>query len=158
MNLVLYFKESITGSFSSVLTLAKIIIPLMILMEILKDSNILEKLSKKLNYLFRALNISDEATFPLLIGLLFGLSYGAGIIIESTKENNLSKKDLYVLMIFLIACHAIVEDTLLFVVVGANLWLLLGIRLGTAIIISIIASKILNRKTDKLENTAKNPS
>lgn len=158
MDFSLYLKESITGSFGSVLTLAKIIIPLMVVMEILKDSNILDKMSKKLNYVFKSLDISDEATFPLLIGLLFGLSYGAGIIIESARENNLSKKDLYVLMIFLIACHAVVEDTLLFVVVGANLWLLLGLRLGTAIIISIIASKILTRKIDNLEGTLKNPS
>lgn len=158
MDFLLYLKESITGSFGSVLTLAKIIIPLMVVMEVLRDSNILDKVSNKLNYVFKSLNISDEATFPLIIGLLFGLSYGAGIIIESTKENNLSKKDLYILMIFLVACHAVVEDTLLFVVVGANLWLLLGLRLGTAIVISLIASKILHRKTDKLNDTVKNPS
>ncbi len=150
MDFSLYFKDSISGSLGSVLTLAKIIIPLMIVMQLLKDSSILDKMSKKLNYLFKSLNISDEATFPLIIGLFFGLSYGAGIIIESTEDNNLSKKDLYVIMIFLIACHAVVEDTLLFVVIGANLWLLLGLRLTTAIIISIIASKILNRKTNKL--------
>lgn len=158
MDFLIYLKESFTGSFSSVLTLAKIIIPLMIVMEILKDSNILNKVSKKLNYIFKSLNISDAATFPLIIGLLFGLSYGAGIIIESAEENNLSKKDLYILMIFLIACHAVVEDTLLFVVVGANLWLLLGLRLGTAIIISLIASKILNKKSKGLNDTGKNPS
>lgn len=158
MDFSLYLKESFTGSFSSILTLAKIIIPLMMVMEILKDSKILDKISKKLNYLFKSLNISDEATFPLLIGLIFGLSYGAGIIIESTKENNLSKKDLYILMIFLIVCHAIIEDTLLFVVIGANLWLLLGIRLGTAIIISLIASKILYRETGKINARIKNQS
>ncbi len=158
MDFILYFKESITGSFGSVLTLAKIIIPLMVVMQILKDSNILDKISQKLSYVSKSLDIADEAIFPLIIGLLFGLSYGAGIIIESTEENNLSKKDLYILMIFLIACHAVVEDTLLFVVVGANLWLLLGLRLATAIIISLIASKILNRKTGKPGGTLKNPS
>lgn len=158
MDFILYFKESITGSFSSVVTLAKIIIPLMVVMQILKDSNILDKISQSLSYVSKTLDIADEAIFPLIIGLLFGLSYGAGIIIESTEENNLSKKDLYVLMIFLIACHAVVEDTLLFVVVGANLWLLLGIRLATAIIISLIASKILNRKNGKSKGTLKNPS
>ena len=101
MDFSLYFKESITGSFGSVITLAKIIIPLMIVMELLKDSNILDKISKKLNYLFKYLNIADEATFPLLIGSHFGLSFGADIIIESAEENNLSKKDLYILVIVL---------------------------------------------------------
>lgn len=145
MDFWLYINESFTGSFSSIITMAKIIIPLMIVMETLKDSKILDKMCKKMQPISRFLNISNDAVFPLIIGLVFGLSYGAGVIIESIEENNLSKKDLYTLMIFLVTCHAVIEDTLLFVVIGANLWLLLGIRIGVAIIISYFASKILNR-------------
>ncbi len=48
-------------------------------------------------------------------------------------------------MIFLIACHAVVEDTFIFVAVGADLWLLLGSGLGVAVIITYFASKILNK-------------
>lgn len=145
MDFWLYFKESFTGALGSVITMAKIIIPLMIVMEILKDSKILDKLSEKMEPIAKFFDISNAAVFPLIIGLIFGLSYGAGVIIESAEENNLSKKDLYTLMIFLIACHAVIEDTLLFVVVGASLWFLLGIRLGVAIIISIFASKVLRK-------------
>ena len=39
----------------------------------------------------------------------------------------------------------IVEDTFIFVAVGADLWLLLGSRLGVAVIITYFASKILNK-------------
>ena len=42
MDYIQYFKESFLGSIDSVLSLAKIIIPLMIAMEVLKDLNILE--------------------------------------------------------------------------------------------------------------------
>lgn len=145
MNFWLYIKESSTGALGSVTTMAKIIIPLMVVMEILKDSKILDKISKKMQPISNFFDISNEAVFPLIIGLIFGLSYGAGVIIESVEENNLSKKDLYTLMIFLVACHAVIEDTLLFVVIGANLWLLLCIRLGVAIIISYFASKVLSK-------------
>ncbi|MFA5576859.1 MAG: nucleoside recognition domain-containing protein [Tissierellaceae bacterium] len=145
MDFSLYIKESVLGSLSSVLTMAKIIIPLMMVMEVLKDSNILDRLSHKISPIARFLNISNNAVFPLIIGLIFGLSYGAGVIIESAEENDLSKRDLYTLMIFLVACHAVIEDTLLFVVVGASLWFLLGIRLIVAIIISYLASKVLNK-------------
>jgi len=145
MDFILYFKESFAGSFNSVLTLAKIIIPLMVIMEILKDSNYLEILSKKMKPISDFFDISYDTIFPMIIGVIFGLSYGAGVIIESTKDNSISKKDLYVLMIFLVVCHAIIEDTLLFVVLGANLWLLLGLRLSVAIIISFFASKVLRK-------------
>ncbi|NLK42981.1 MAG: nucleoside recognition protein [Tissierellia bacterium] len=145
MDFTLYIKESFTGSLNSVITMAKIIIPLMVVMEILKDSNVLGKLSKKLSPIAKFLKISNEAIFPLVIGLIFGLSYGAGVIIESAEEYNIGKKDLYTLMIFLIACHAVIEDTLLFVVVGANLWFLLTIRLVVAVIITRLASRVLNK-------------
>lgn len=145
MDFSLYLKESFTGSLSSVITMAKIIIPLMIVMEILKDSNILDKLSSKLSFIAKFFNISNEAIFPLIIGLIFGLSYGAGVIIESAEENNLGKKDLYTLMIFLVACHAVIEDTLLFVAVGANLWFLLAVRVVVAVVIARIASQVLNK-------------
>ena len=145
MDFVLFMKESILGSSSSVLTMAKIIIPLMTVMEILKDSNVLDKISNKISPIAKFLNISNNAIFPLIIGLIFGLSYGAGVIIESAEENNLSKRDLYTLMVFLVACHAVIEDTVLFVVVGASLWFLLGIRLIVAIIITYFASRVLNK-------------
>lgn len=157
MDLWLYMKESTIGAMGSVITMAKIIIPLMIVMEILKDSNILGKITKKMKPISKFFDISNEAVFPLIIGLIFGLSYGAGVIIESVEENNLSKKDLYTLMIFLVACHAIIEDTLLFVVIGANLWLLLGIRLGVAIIIAYFASKVL-RKTYNINEVVEQSS
>lgn len=145
MDFSLFFKQSFTGSFNSILSMAKIVIPLMVVMEVLKDLNVLEKLAKKLSPIAKFLNISNEAVFPLIIGLIFGLAYGAGFIIESAEEYNLSKKDLYILMIFLVACHAVFEDTLLFVTVGVNLWFLLIVRLLVAIVITRIASRVLNK-------------
>ncbi len=155
MDFSLYLKESISGSLDSVFTMALIIIPLMIGMELLRTYNILQFISNKMEPISKFFGISNKAIFPLMIGLFFGLSYGAGVIIESAEEDDISKKDLYVLMIFLIACHAVVEDTLLFVVIGANLWLLLGLRVGVAIIITFFASRILNQKSLKgnLKNT-----
>ena len=146
MDFVAYLKESFTGSMSSVLTMGAIIIPLMVVMEILKDTKVLERFSSKLNPIAKFFNISNESIFPLLIGIIFGLAYGAGIIIDSTEEGNLSKRDLYVLVIFLLACHAIFEDTLIFAAVGANLWLIFTIRLIVAIIISYFAARIIDKR------------
>lgn len=145
MDFLAYLKESTVNSLSSLLTMAKIIIPLMIVMEVLKDAKVLEKVSEKLKPIARFYNISNGAVFPLLVGIFFGLAYGAGVIIESAEDNNLGSKDLYTIIIFLIICHAIVEDTLIFTVVGANLWLLFFTRLIVAIIITFFASKIFDK-------------
>lgn len=146
MDFMAYLKESFTGSISSVLLMAKIIIPLMIVMEVLKDARILEILSKKLKPIAKLFDISNEAVFPLIIGMIFGIVYGAGIIIESTGESDLNKKDLYILVMFLIVCHAIFEDTFIFIAVGANLWILFFTRLIVATVVAYFASKIIDDK------------
>lgn len=134
-----------------VYNIAIIVIPLMIIMEILKDYKVLDKLSKLLSPVSKLLGISEKSTFPMIIGLTLGLSYGAGAIIQSSKEEDLSKKDLYLVIIFLVACHSVFEDTLLFVSIGANGWMLLSIRIITAVVLtSLIARKIdylLNKKS-----------
>ncbi|NLW23368.1 MAG: nucleoside recognition protein [Tissierellia bacterium] len=146
MDFIGFLREGTIGSFNSLLGMAKIIIPLMIIMEIFKDANILEVISKKLKPISKFFNISNDAVFPLMIGLIFGIVYGAGVIIESTEESGLRKKDLYVLIIFLVACHAIFEDTFIFAVVRANLWLLFITRLIIAIIAAYFASKIIDKR------------
>lgn len=92
MDIIAYLKESSIGSIYSIANMAKIIIPLMIIMEILKDSNILETVSKRLEPISKFFGISNETVFPMMIGLIFGLVYGAGVIIESTDGKDLSKK------------------------------------------------------------------
>ncbi len=148
---ITYFKEVLGLSFSTIITMAKIIIPLMIVTEILKDLNVLDKISNYCKPISKILNISDKSIFPLVIGLILGLSYGAGIIINSSQEGELSKKDLYLLMIFLIACHSVFEDTLLFATIGANGYILLSFRLVIAFLLTYIVGKFIvkNKKIIK---------
>lgn len=153
MDFVAFLKESTLGSLNSVINMAKIIIPLMLALEILKDLNILNKISELLKPVSKFFGISKESTFPLVIGLIFGLAYGAGVIIESAKEDNLNKKDLYVLIIFLVACHSIFEDTFIFVAMGANGILLITLRLVLAIVLSFSASKIIDKMNIKKDNS-----
>lgn len=141
-------KEGLTGSFNSVYSIAKIVIPLMIVLQIAKDYKVLDKISKFFEFLTKFFNMSKESTLPLLIGIIFGISYGAGVIIQSAKEGDLVKKDTFLISTFLIVCHALIEDTLLFVAVGANGYWLFGVRLVTAIIVTFMLSKKLNFSED----------
>jgi hypothetical protein len=44
--------------------------------------------------------------------------------------------------IFLVACHAVVEDTLVFLVLGIQVWPLLVIRLLTALLLTMVISRL----------------
>ena len=153
MDILAIFNEAFFGSLKSILTIAKVVIPLMVVMEILKSFKILDKLSNLLYPVTKFLGISKKSSFPLLVGLVLGLAYGAGVIVKSAKEGDLSKKDLYLLMIFLVTCHSVIEDTLIFVAIGANGWLLLGIRIPLAMILTALVARKLNKKSAKLNDS-----
>lgn len=136
--------------------LAMIVFPLMLGVQILKDLNAINIFAKWLEPVTKFLGLSSSRTsIPLVAGLTFGLAYGAGLIIESAKEENLSKKDLYLLSIFLVACHAVIEDTLIFLPLGINVLPLLLIRLSVAIIITVVTARVWKRLVIKTELVAK---
>ncbi|WZL72684.1 nucleoside recognition protein [Clostridiaceae bacterium 35-E11] len=136
-------KEALWGSFQSVYSMAVIVIPMMIALQMAKDYQLLSKIAEWFRFITRLLGISKDAIFPLLVGVFFGISYGAGVIIESSREGNLNKKDLFLVVIFLVTCHGIVEDTLIFMAIGANGFLLVTLRIATAICLTYLLSKKL---------------
>ena len=137
-------KEALTGSIKSVYSIGIIVIPLMIVLQLAKDYQILGRISHTLRFITKPLGISKTAVFPLLVGIFFGIGYGAGVIIDSLKEGNLTKKDGILLMIFLSACHGIIEDTLIFVMIGASGTLVVTIRIITAVGLTCFLSKKIN--------------
>lgn len=125
-----------------VVQLAVIVIPLMIVIQLLKDAQVLPYLAKGLAPFTRMLGVSDKTGVTLMAGLIFGIAYGAGAIIQAAKEDNLSSRDLYLTTLFLVACHAVVEDTLLFVPLGVNGFVLLGLRFVGAVLLTIVTAKV----------------
>lgn len=90
--------------------------------------------------LTRLLGVQKNASLTLASGLIFGLAMGAGVMIQAVQEDGVSKKDATLAFIFLVACHAIVEDTLIFIPLGIPIWPLLAIRVVTALALTIFVS------------------
>ncbi|WP_033543941.1 nucleoside recognition domain-containing protein [Planococcus sp. CAU13] len=128
-----------------VLQLAIIVIPLMLAIQILKDTKYLNRISDKMGPLTRILGVQKNASLTLASGLVFGLAMGAGVMIQAVQEDGVSKKDATLIFIFLVACHAIVEDTLIFIPLGIPIWPLLAIRVVTALALTIFVSYLWRR-------------
>lgn len=124
------------GSFG-ILQLALIVIPLMIIVQFLKDRHYLQKFSEKLSPFTKMIGVQPNASMTLVTGLVIGLAYGAGVMIQAVQEDGVSKKDATLAFIFLIACHAVVEDTLIFLPLGIPVLPLLIIRIVTAFVLTI---------------------
>lgn len=137
--------DSLIGSILSVLNIAKIIFPLMIGIEILKDLKIIDKVSKLTKPLTNFFTLDEKTNVPIAIGLILGLFFGAGVIIQSVKEDSLDKRDIMLICIFLSLCHAVFEDTIIFTAIGAKLIPILVARLIAAFGITYAISKYTNK-------------
>ncbi|WP_411814267.1 nucleoside recognition domain-containing protein [Cytobacillus horneckiae] len=122
--------------------LAVIVIPLMVVVQILKDRKWLAVFSKWMAPLTRKLGMRENTSTTLAAGLLFGLAFGAGVMIQAVKEDGVSKKDVTLAFIFLVACHAVVEDTLIFIPLGIPVLPLLIIRVVVAVILTMVVAFI----------------
>ncbi|ANB55619.1 nucleoside recognition family protein [Anoxybacillus sp. B7M1] len=127
-----------------IMQLAMIVIPLMVGIQILKDLKWLDVFSRWMSPLTRMLGMKENTSMTLAAGLLFGLAYGAGVMIQAVQEDGVSKKDVTLAFLFLSACHAVVEDTLLFVPLGIPVWPLLLIRLTTAVLLTMMVGFVWN--------------
>lgn len=125
-----------------VIQLALIVIPLMVIIQFLKDRNYLQKFSEKLAPFTKVIGVQPNASLTLVAGLTIGLAYGAGVMIQAVQEDGVSKKDATLVFIFLVACHAVVEDTLIFIPLGIPIWPLLLIRLITAFVLTIVVAYV----------------
>jgi len=105
------------------------------------------KLKSRIKFFPSSIGISERSFAPWFIGLIIGISYGAGLLFQISEKKKLPHKDLCLTTIFLIFCHAIIEDTLLFVVIGANIWWIIVTRIVLAfVIVKILSIKDLYKK------------
>ncbi|SNR89271.1 hypothetical protein [Desulfurobacterium atlanticum] len=77
-----------------------------------------------------------NTSFPIFIGLFLGITYGAGILISEFRSGNLKSKNIFFVATFLLISHAIIEDPALFMLFGANGFVMIGIRVILAITVS----------------------
>ena len=87
--------------------------------------------------------------FSIVVGVILGITYGAGILIQEAKSGAISKPDLFYIGTFLMICHAIIEDTLLFVIFGADFTMVIVIRTIAAIVISYFFLKYYLMRYEK---------
>ncbi|WP_067840249.1 nucleoside recognition domain-containing protein [Amphibacillus sediminis] len=141
--------KGILTATSQVSQLVLIVVPLMIIMQYFRELGWMNQLSRLLRPFTSMLGIKPNASMTLVAGLTIGLAYGAGMMIQAVKEDGVTKKDMYLSFIFLVACHAVIEDTLIFAPLGIPVWLLLLIRLCTAILLTLLISQIWSYKESK---------
>ena len=109
----------------------------------------MQKFSEKIAPFTKVIGIQPNASLTLVAGLTIGLAYGAGVMIQAVQEDGVSKKDATLAFIFLVACHAVVEDTLIFLPLGVPILPLFLIRLVTAFVLTIIVAYVWRKSEQR---------
>jgi hypothetical protein len=133
---------AVLGSLQLGLKLLLIIVPLVTLFEVLRFFPIFRRAGAAVDPLMRGMGLTRDAAVPLFTGIFLGIAYGAGIIIRVAQEKRLPKRQLFLMGLFLATCHAVVEDTLIFVVIGGNGWIMLGVRIAIAVGLTAILARL----------------
>lgn len=125
--------RALLGALQLSLKLTLIVVPLVMLFELLRYLPFFRRAGRLSEPLMRGVGLSPAAAVPLFTGIFLGIAYGAGIIIRVSAEKSLGKRELFLMGLFLATCHAVVEDTLIFVAIGGDGVAMLGLRLLLAI-------------------------
>jgi len=125
-----------------------VIAALMALLRLLRILGIERLMHGLLAPVLGLIGIRKEAGNITVIGTTLGLSFGAGLLIREARSGALSRRDVFLTMGFLGLCHSIIEDTLLIVLLGADLSGILWARLFFALAAIAVLARIpmVNRR------------
>lgn len=126
-------------------TLAWIYVIIFVLMALLRILRVLgvERLIHALLFpLLRMLGIGRDAANVAVIGVVLGLTFGAGLLIKEAESGNLTRRDIFLTICFLGLCHSVIEDTMLVLLLGADLSGILWGRIVFALAVIAILARI----------------
>jgi hypothetical protein len=101
-----------------------IIVVLMIILETMKCLDIIDRIVNVLSPLLKILGLNKKVGILWLTAALFGIGYGAAVIVEEAKGGNLTSEDLTKLHLSIGINHSMIDDPALFLSLGVHpFWL-----------------------------------
>ncbi len=144
--------EVLRGSLDSVLNLVVVAIPLMIGIEFMKHFQLVEKIAPYVAKPIHCLQLPDQGILPLISGIFFGITMGAGVIIQAKQEKTLNRQQMTTVALCLCICHSVIEDHVLFWRVGLSTTIpMVFARLLLAFFITFAYVKLMSLRNGKGE-------
>ncbi len=123
-----------------------VLLGIFILLELARRYGVLDRILRGLRKVIGFMGYSEDAGMPWLAGNVFGIVFGAGLIVESVKESRLTPKQVTLVATFLAICHGLFEDTAIFLVLGANFFWIVVPRIVLAVLVTWVLSRVLKDK------------
>lgn len=124
---------------------ALVILLLMTALRLLRLLGIERLLGGLLRPLLKLIGIAPGALSITLVGMTLGLAYGGGLLIREAERGDIAPADIFCAISLLGLCHSLVEDTLLVLLIGADLSGIFWARLVFALTAIALISRLLPR-------------
>jgi spore maturation protein SpmB len=118
-------------------------------LELLKASGVLGLLMKILSPVLRLAGIQGEAGHLTAVGLFLGISYGGGLLIREAQSGAVSPRQVFLACVFMGFAHSVIEDTLVVMSLGADVYGVLLGRLVFAVVATALIAMLLRRLSDQ---------
>ena len=122
-----------------------IIAILMTFLKLLKISGIENLIASALQPLLRLIGLSKNTTSITIIGVLLGIIYGGGLLINEAKSGKINKTEVLGSLTLLALLHSVIEDTILIMLMGAHISGALFFRVMFALILTSIIIRLIKK-------------
>ncbi|MGE4529476.1 MAG: nucleoside recognition domain-containing protein [Rhodospirillaceae bacterium] len=135
----------VLGEAKKLLSISVVIFALLVAMRILREIGALNMISRAMEPVMRLIGIGTKASTITMIGMTLGLSYGSGIILKDARSGELASEDVFFSLSFMGICHSLIEDTVLMLLIGAEINGVLWIRLVVCLLFTAALVRVVRR-------------
>ena len=125
-----------------------IILVLVSLIDFMKITRFERVMIKILHPILRIIGIGEKTITITIIGMTLGIAYGGGLLINQSNDREIPKRDLICALIFLGLTHSIVEDTLLMLLIGADISVVLFGRVFLTLLVMIFLARFIKNLSE----------
>jgi spore maturation protein SpmB len=125
-----------------------ILLALNVVLETLRLSGVLDRITHALAPFFGLAGIGASGVPCSIIGAFLGLTYGGGMIVQEARSGTMPPRQIFIVCVFMGFAHGLIEDTLVFIALGADFTSIFVARLIFSVIASALIARRINRSPD----------
>ncbi len=122
-----------------------IITGLIVIMKLMEVLRITAFLTRLLEPGLRLLGMSREVAPSTIIGMIMGIGYGGGLLIQEAQSGRLTPRDIFFSFTVLGMFHSIIEDTLLMMLIGGHISGIIWGRMIFMLLLVFVMVRVFNQ-------------